>query len=323
MNNEIVFPTAQLAGRYKLEVRRHGVLIHETDWFDNLITDAGLEAMVGNEAPGRFCMVGTGSTAPANTNTVLEAQIAVKDGFTGGSTGVVTSSPRYGWQRLNYAFAQGAVVGNVAEVGVGWTSTAVFSRSLVSPVIPLLAIDQLTVVYELRMYLPTTNTTGTVTLGGTSYDYTIRPMHAASATSAFAGYGWAPVAMSYSVTSGKTWTSSGLDQAATAYTGTAAVQTNVEAVLFTANADGTGATAGQAGTSGPTTFSSAAYTPASKEVRFTFEWGISNGNAGGGISAIKYHALFGTYGCVFSAPIPKDNTKVLSLTFKQSWARRP
>ncbi|TXH55301.1 MAG: hypothetical protein E6Q97_09085 [Desulfurellales bacterium] len=320
--NEVKLPRIEMAGRYKIEVRRRGELVHDTGWFDNLITNAGLEAIGEDKRLSRYCMVGTDNTAPANTNTTLGAQIAYQDGTSATSQGVETSSPRYGWFRNTYTFPQGAVVGNVAEVGVGWSTTAVFSRSLVSPAISLLSIDQLTVVYELRMYLPTTNTTGSVTIGGDTYNYTIRP--ALAATSFFAGSGswagWVPALLTLGATT-RAWANG--SPAAFSFGPPCVVQTDVEVASLKQTDGGTNSPGGSNPSDTPDSVSNAAYVPGSLSCQFTLTWGISRGNSTGGIRGFLYSGLFGTYQCVLDATIPKDNTKTLAMTWSQTWARRP
>lgn len=282
-------PHIQLAGRYKLEVRRHGELIHDTGWFDNLITNDGLNALGASVAIGAYVMVGTSNTAPANTDTTLVAQVASKLNSAAPSSsfssGVETVGNRYGWCRLTCPFAQGAVVGNIAEVGIGWTSTLVFSRSLVTPAISIIAIDQLTVVYELRMYLPTTNVTGTVNIGGTSYNYTIRPARAASTN--FAGAessGWA-CRLPLLAATARAWVQVPFDPY-TAWYGCltfgapAALQTDVEASTLKTT-DGGATNSPTSLTGNVTTPTNQAYVNNSLRAEFSFAWTIANGNIEG------------------------------------------
>lgn len=282
-------PHAQFSGRYKLEIRRHGELVHDTGWFDNLITDAGLNALGSAVNIGAYVMVGTSNTAPAVTDTTLIAQIASKDtSVTPAKTiasGVEVAGVRYGWARLTCPFAQGAVVGIVSEVGIGWTSTQVFSRSLVSPSISIIAIDQLTVVYEVRMYLPTVNTTGTVNIGGTVYNYTIRPFKAASTS--YAGEespGWAIKVPILTATARK-WVQTPFDPytvwgGCQVYGAPAALQTNVEATSLTTS-DGSGSTSPGASPFS-TTPTNQAYVNLSNRCEFSFAWTTSSGNVDGG-----------------------------------------
>lgn len=291
--NKVNLPRAELSGRYKLEVRRHGVLIHDTGWFDNLITDAGLNALGESVNISAYVMVGTSNAAPAATDTALIAQIASKDTSTvpskTSSQGVETAGGRYGWLRLTCPFAQGAVVGIVAEVGIGWNSTNVFSRSLVSPAAPIIDVDQLTVVYELRMYIPTADITGTVNIGGTSYNYTIRPIKAASTN--YAGEespGWA-TKLPILGASARKWVNTPFDpytvwNGCLTYGAPAVLQTNVEeTALRTADGGGSVSPSPSGGsTPNGTTPTNHAYSTGSLRCEFSFLWGIDRGNIDGG-----------------------------------------
>lgn len=326
--NTIKLPHAELSGLYKLEVRRHGELIHDTGWFDNLITDTGLNALGQSVNISAYAMVGTSNTVPAVTDTVLGGQIASKDTSTAPgrttSQGVEVSGARYGWMRVSCPFAQGAVVGNIAEVGIGWTSTQVFSRSLVTPAISIIAIDQLTVVYELRMYLPTTNVTGSVVIGGVTYNYTVRPNQAANAGSAGTGTrGWAPTALILGA-SARQWVQASYFQSwwgAVAYGAPAALQTDLASTSITTSDGG-----GVALNSGiATAVTNAAYTDSSFTCQFTCSWGIDDGNLGGGVTWLARtsgtaNALKGVaYGAGRFVAVGAAGT-IISSSDSESWA---
>lgn len=329
--NEIKIPRIGFRGLYKLQVRRHGKVIEEREWFDNLITDAGLESLGEAKAPFRYCMVGTGNTAPANGNTTLQAQVASLDYVSSSGTssgGVVTSGTRYGWERRTFPFAQGAVTGNIAEVGVGWSTTLVFSRSLVSPAITLLSIDQLTVTYEIRMYVPiegTADVTGSVTIDSTTHTYTIRPLYADSSARMLTNYGWQPNLLTLQAVT-RVWSGpvGSVPNGGAQVYGSPAVLGPISDTYLRQTSGGaaspqTGGGAGLAYFSD--TLTSSAYVPNSKECKFTTKWGINNGNEASGVKGFSFTGLFGTYQCVLSGTVNKTNTKELSMVWKQSWAR--
>lgn len=287
----IKLPHIQFSGRYKLQVRRQGRLIRDTGWFDNLITDEGLESLGLARDIGAYVMVGTGNAPPLVTDLTLQAQVASHQTNTApnksSSTGVETSGTRYGWTRLTMPFAQGVVIGNIAEVGIGWDSTHVFSRSLVNPPISIIAIDQLTVVYELRMYLPTSDVTGgPISIGGQNYNYTIRPIRAAS--TAYAGdqsSGWQPKLPLLGAVS-RAWVQvvNSVSLTCLSYGAPAILQTNIEQTVLRVE-DGSGTTSpspsGGANPSGvqPT---NQAYVPASLRCEFSFFFDLDRGNIDGG-----------------------------------------
>jgi len=151
-----------LAGRFKLEVFRGSILIEETPWFDNLVTNEGLNypgGYYGVSGGLNRCSVGSGSTAPAYTDTELDALLAVSVGAATVATGLNSDSRWYYVYRQNrYTFSVGAIVGTVAEVGMGYDG-ALFSRSLIKDelgaptTITLTSADQLFVTYEHRLYV--------------------------------------------------------------------------------------------------------------------------------------------------------------------------
>lgn len=172
--------TMAFQGRYMLRVVRPDGTERCTPWFDNLILDNGLNGMgAGTIGPLAWCAVGTGTTAPANAQTSLVASVASTNDRTAVQNGNDVTNGYY-WVRVTYRFAQGAAAGNLTEVGVGFSGSNLFSRALIldgsgaPTVIPVLADEFLDVIYELRAYWPTTDVTGTLNIGGTNYNYTLR-----------------------------------------------------------------------------------------------------------------------------------------------------
>lgn len=74
-------------------------------------------------------------------------------------------------------------------------------------------------------------------------------------------------------------------------------------------------------TATPLAYSSGSYARAA-----TVSAGLNDGNLSGGIRSIVISSYAGgasRYQIQFDPAIPKDNTKVLSLTIQHTWARRP
>lgn len=275
--------------------------------FDNLITNGGLERL-GTAGSGdviAYVQVGTGSAAPANTDSALANWLAgtnrnyARASAYGGNPTYHTEVT-YTWQ-----FDQGVAAGNLSEVGVGWASSgSLFSRALIvdgsnnPTTITVQAIEFLTVTYKLRMYPPTADVSGTITLDGVDYDYIIRPGYAGSnswGSHGFKAYGYSSDSSAYS------------------YTGDIGAMT-----------------AGPTGTvSGVLSVPVAAYSAGSYKRTLDIDAGINSWNLAGGIRSVQLF-LQGYGGesqmawqCQFDPKIPKDNTKELSLTFDVSWARKP
>jgi hypothetical protein len=149
------------------------------DWFPNLITNGGLDQFAaGNEFS--LCAVGSGNTAPAVTNTQLVSLVGTT------TTSVVISqttqsvSPYMSAYEVQFQFPIGGATGNLSEVGIGSSATALFSRALIlngvgSPTtITILSSEALYVDYTLQILPPLTDVTGTVTLNGVVYNTTVR-----------------------------------------------------------------------------------------------------------------------------------------------------
>jgi len=306
----ITFET-KLSGEYRLVIKRNGEEI-DTGWFKNVILNQGLDQLGtnGNVLNG-YARVGTGTTAPAVTDTQLQAQVAASNSGPSNVTVVNSGAPNYTTlSTYEYTFTQGAVVGNISEVGVGWATTGatLFSRALivdnmgVPTTITLTAIDQLTIYYRLNASQPTTDTTTSVTISSVSYPYTIRTALAASFASVGAtfqyGYGF----------------------------------TRLNGVLLYGNDAALGAITGQlsgtiiANSGNPGfTFTYPAYTPGTYYRDSTFSVDVSTGNDAGGIGGIQL--TWGAYNSslqnqiVLPTPIPKTNTQVLTITCRFTWAR--
>lgn len=288
-----------LKGHFKLSVQRPDRTdVYE---FDNLITNAGLDS-IGNSAYANnsnlnFCLVGSGSSAPANTNTSLASFIA-GNAITSSTSGMLSD---HGALTNTYVFAQGAVVGNLAEVGVSDkidNTGMLFSRALIldsggSPTtITVTSIDILTVTYELDLYWPTSDTTTTLTDGATTYTVTGR---AAENTS---GAWWAQsISNAYGGANNVWWS-------ITAYTGSIGPITATPSAQLGYSAEYTRGA-----------YSSGTYSRTDTALIDINTW---NGN----LTAFEWTSPLGAYQFGFSPAIAKDNTKTLTLSRTISWARR-
>lgn len=177
-----------IRGEFKVSVKRNDQAHYESDWFDNLILNNGLNYL-GNGAnisdppsPLAYCRVGTGDTPPIAT------QINLVDSV-GSAVYVATDFINLGaaedyatLMTLQYNFTQGSILTTIREAGVGWSfdGGTLFSRVVLPEPITLTSIDQLIVFYRLRLEPSIVDTTGTVVISGTSYGFTSRIAEVAS-----------------------------------------------------------------------------------------------------------------------------------------------
>lgn len=167
-----------------LVLNRDGSVAYETGPFANVITNGGLDLVCSAHHLANVfthCRVGTGSAAPAITDTGLQTQVAATATYLPGPGNCGTTWLN-AWtlqMRRTYDFALGAVVGNMAELAFANAATGqVFSRVLihsggVPTVVAVTASQQLRVIYTLTTALaPSVATAATVTITGTGWGVT-------------------------------------------------------------------------------------------------------------------------------------------------------
>ncbi|URA06909.1 putative tail fiber protein [Xanthomonas phage Pfeifenkraut] len=163
----------------------------------NLITNVGLNN-IGIVSPSSAnngfygVAVGSGTATPSPTDTTLQTQVAITTTLYDPGNPVGNSyqidyqsatSPRYYRFWKKWRFAAGAAAGNLTEVGVMTGSSPVntWCRALIvdgagNPItLTVLSDEILDVTYELRVYIPENDVTGTIVLKGVTYDWLLRP----------------------------------------------------------------------------------------------------------------------------------------------------
>ena len=292
-----------VVGKYKLVVHKGNPEepTQVVDWFDNLITNQGLDSLGfrGNGSNFYYCKVGSGSTTPAVTDVGLVNVLGSKSGSTD-THGFTTTAPFYSWRRMEYVFTPGQATGNVSELSVGWdtTNASAFSRALVtengSPItITVLPDDYLTVYYEFRLYPNLDDVTGTVTIGGTTHSFTGRA--AGVGTSSWTGYwaGYNPVGNLESVVCRD-----------------GAIGTVFSHPLYT-----------QTTTVYSPSTSYGAYVPGTYYRDVTFTMPVGEGNLTNFIKSLFLDTREGAFQYEFTPNIQKTINNSLTLTFRFSWGR--
>ncbi len=316
--NQVNAMKVALKGEYRLVLNEGTDREKDTGWFPNLITDGGLDRLaINNPDIFHYSSIGTGTTAPANADTTLQAYVAQSSTRTLDSSSNDGASTYIAQTQSHWVYTQGAVVGNMAEVGVGWGAlgTTLFSRARIldaggSPTtLTVVALDQLTVYYKLTCTPQLTDITGTVSISGTSYNYTGRISGCASFFSSIGTIFGNASGSRFGLPSG----SGGFGM------NTRSTQT-LGAITSTPSGTSTNAAAGSG--------TVAAYVAGDKHLDGTFSVSPSEGNSVGGIGTV---VLFFTgsqqaYQYSFAATsggttIPKDNTKTFSLTTRFAWDR--
>lgn len=322
-----------IRGQYKIVVSRGGDTVADTDWFDNVILDQGLHRMGQGGSSGAKCIthihLGTSNTAPSTSQTgmlqFLTAQ-QVQSVATGGATAdstVFSSNNNTITMTWKAPFAQGAVIGDIAEVGSAWAASGetAFSRARIKSrtgedtTITVTSIDTVTAYYRLIVHPPLGDVTGTLTIDGAPYPYTLR---AAAINSA-----WMQIrtlsSNNNTTFSGTSWTH---PSQITAYGSGSTLGT----VLQTPGGGG-GTAAANATDVGNTYFGAVgSYTNNfTRDYKFGFD--PTRGNAPGGIQSLSMvfaNQDGGTtmqYQMRFDTPVPKTSTSYFTITLRVQWAR--
>lgn len=295
-------PSIGVSGEYRMVVRRAAdrSIVRDTGWFENLITDAGLNRL-GSGGWHGHCHIGTGTTTPANGDTALAAQAASTN-----SSQILSpansGSPLYkSTTTIVYRFTAGALNGNYTEVGISWGNTTLFSRALIvdgggSPTsITVTSSEYLDVYYRLSMVPDLTDSTYSCTISGVTYSVTRRAGDVSNA------YAWVPANSAWIPCGGRggSWTIQG-------YTGTLGA--------VTGGPNGSGTSSFNVATPG-------SYSNNSYQRTSSMSFGLGDLNVSGGIKTLYCHDTVGSWQHEFTPVIPKDDTKIMTLSFSLSWGR--
>lgn len=303
----------KLKGEYKLVLNEGTDREYSTGWFPNIVTDIGLNrqgetaALGTSRNPISHIHIGTGTNAAVAGDVSMQANVATVSAT--GRTSSNAGNPTYaGIITTQGVYAQGAVVGNMAEIGAGWSAThtgTLFSRSRIvdgagtPTTLTVVAMDQLTVYYRVTITPSVSDVTSSVTISGTSYNYTARMADLGSFMSSGSG--------------------TGLDGPWVFSNGSAGTARGTGSTLGAVTSSPSGGT--QASMSGTRTLAS--YTNGTFFHDATLTSPVGGGNTGTGILTMYLTQTNANYAMQysFSPAIPKDNTKVLTLVIRTSWSR--
>jgi hypothetical protein len=299
----VASPRVGFRGFFKLEaIRPDGRVRPLTDWFPNLVTDVGLNR-IGTGSYLTACHVGSNNTTPTVSDTALAGYISGTTSVQASSTGNTTVSPYYCWKRITYRFGTaGQAAGNIAEVGIATAAalagSILFSRALVldefgvPTTVTVLSDEVLDVTYELRLYPPLTDVTGTFDVSGSgTHSYTLR---ASNVTSNFLwGY----------------------------YLGSVASMSHRDNELNVYNGVIGTITQGPSGNGAGTGLGNAAYGNNNLYRDASGGYGLNYGNLVGGIKSVRYETTLGCFQYQVDPIIDKTNIKTLVLTQRVLWGR--
>lgn len=317
----IKMPPTALSGQFRMVVSEDAAgerVKHDTGFFDNLITDVGMNrvgtvstsslspAQVFWDLCGRF-VVGSGSAVPQFTDTALQNPVA----FASANPDLDSQSSNYGrgWYEITvrHQFGQGQAAGNLSEIGIQHSglSGPLWSRALIldgagsTTTITVLPDDFLTCYYTLRIMIPQQDAVFNIDV---DYDedgivptvVTGRPLGADS-SSINSGWGLNPMF-------------TGNINQPLAYSGGLNAPTASNPL-----GSGIGGNITEATTYVP-------YVQDSFERFYTITLSLNQLNSST-IRTVIARRMLGYWQVEFNPPLQKDNTQTMQLTFGYSWAR--
>lgn len=298
-----------VGGRYRVEVSdaATGELKKDTGWFDNLITNQGLDTfgtMTSGASNITTCRVGSGTATPVVTDVGLQTPLngtAYYTWFSNTFTQLPDNVRKFS-TTYRYKFDAGAVVGTIREVTVGWgaNNVSAFSRSLLKDVggnpieVTVTSTDLVTIYYELSTYVTTVDTISTVNIGGNSYTLTIRPLNVTSGMTSR----WASAEGSYSA-------SRGLYYVVSANIGDMTWDSTTSVTVSSNNA----------------TYTTANYVNGSYERLITLN--ITNGAVVNvrALALVTSYMCIGWWGFIFDRDVVKAANQKLDFKVKMKWGR--
>lgn len=307
---EYHLPPVRVAGYVGWKLIRGGKVIRESPLQKNMLLNDGFNGLGTNStsyASGMSAAVGTGSNAPAATDTGLQAEVVTGGRRFQGATssgyvaigGAVTQD--YHWRKVIFTFIETQGNGNLTEFGtfnggfmlarqlfkdVGGTPTTIIKTN----------VDQLEITYEYRCYPPIVDVVlpaFAISGDAITSDITIRTQSASSI-----------------------WIMPLVDSPV-AFGGAGAHEDSTLAARTSASASSPNA--------GSSSSAFAAYTNGNfyRDETIKFEPAVANFTTG--IGLLKLYAYNGgsLYQASFATKIPKTNVKRTTIVIRRSWARFP
>lgn len=274
--------------------------------FNNLVTDAGIDALGADDAVGLsyYCRFGTGNTPPNTDQTSLISPTgAYKQRSRTVASGNSGSAPWYNYNIREWVFNPGDVSGNLSEIAFfnNVSGTIMFSRALIKDefgnptTLTILPDEYVYVTYELRAYVgDLADIPAEIELGGISYELNIRKFRVNDSSTSPWSPEYSPFASRIAYVYSST-TQAGL---------TGNVPYNSHATME------------NSGTLQP-------YVAGSLKRSFVCTAGPSFANIVGGFNQIlaSRSGEGPGFSIFFDKMVPKDTEKTLSFTFTTSWSR--
>lgn len=297
--------STQVGARFKLIAHKgdENKPTKETGWFNNLVLDSGLDRLSVGSALG-LVAVGTGNSTPVVTQTGLDNVLTTTSTAQGSDVPLsnTTVEPYYFGARRTFRFGEGAAAGNLTEVGVGWTSTNMFNRTLIKDsqgnptTLTILSDEFLDVIVEIRHY-PQRSFTGGFNLLNKLGD--VISTHTVNGVCMISNGSW--------------------------YLGKVEVGSSGNFIdIYSGLANLSSVTSSPSGTIATINTQTTTY-PTTRSLRSEYTLGLNQANFNITSFLIPYRALCNLNTSIYkfeiNPPIPKNNTQIMTITFTLTWDR--
>ena len=175
MNNDIKIGPS-IGGRYKVQILENGVVVKDNPWENNLILNSMLDTVCVGYVPQRlttYHVVGTGTTAPAVTDTALVNEVRRTNTYLTGAGNCGMSQPVAGTFNIRRTYDHAIEVSaqNYTEHGLsnGPTGTILYTRALFTAGTVTVDVgQQLRIIYDIVVVVSPSVLTP-ITVGGTGW----------------------------------------------------------------------------------------------------------------------------------------------------------
>lgn len=304
----------EVQGRFQFKKTKKDGSTELSHWFDNIVLDQGLNSMATDTWISGVA-VGTSNTTPVETQVQLGNEVARTTSSQGSTVTNAYSVDANNWihsHQSTYRFALGAFNNvNLSEVGILAGQSApytLWNRALIKDIngnpttITVLSDEILDVVCEVKVYVKTSDTTGSFNLldkqGNTirTVQHTTRP---------------ANINQPHNVGIGMNVMNRTSFNYAMAYK-----SATLGAITGTIGGTNIGTFRDTLGN-----FSASTYVQNSYKIKFTLTAAVADMNDETGLSGLFIQGVLASYQIVFDSAIIKNNTQTFSLDYEISWGR--
>lgn len=313
---------AGVFGEYNIQVlcSKTNKVVRETGFFNNLIVDSYFESFVGgtsvtNATKFSNCRVGTGITAPANTDTTI-TQLGGNLPRISDPAQNITVSGNTIQCTMVYINNPGEVVGSISEVSIWDAPTAgtMTSRARIKDVagadtsITVRVSEYLKIIYRLNVSYNLGDIAASAVISGTTYNALMRLMNwnLNLGTDPFASVN--PFVIPNSLGS---CANNGFGLSKATATNATALAAVTSVPLYSTSETTTSVTAGT-------------YTANSKSRKITWNFSLPSANIAGGVSNVLIHSaaeIGGGLQILFTPPLPKNSSLSLPISITFNFGR--